>query len=184
MKSLKLKRYFVVLGLLFALTATVFTFSYWASAVNMPLQAATDPNTVTIGTAKAVETKINVSSVNPTSVLVPANKVGYSNEANAVTSVTIPLTVYWKSSDLNNLAPAGSTGVLSVTYTVSLDGSSTYSGLVKVDLGAYSTAIVADGAPVVVNAVVTLDEPTTLAAYQAVAAKDISIIFTTSISAQ
>lgn len=165
----------VLVLVLLSLLLTTFTFAYWAGSVNKPTKGV--DHTVNIGKGDAVSTKIEVSPhENSKATLVPAGRA----KPGEVSSIDYTFKVYWKSNEGSPDGPAkGAIGTLKVGHSDLMSkkggadaGSKPAEGIFIHEITFGKDAdIVADGDPVEVKVTLTMTEPKTKAAYDAVADK-------------
>lgn len=163
-------------------------FSYWAGSISAPTGPGTHTQSITVGTATGtVTTQVNVSEELASSgmKLVPVGLVASSVDGSTanVDSFVIDFEVNW--------APTGGAGslispddaiggTLAIAATPTLTGTDTnsYGSLVNVNLDKTSSAITLNGSAVAVKATITLTEPGSKAAYEAIKGQNISVAFT------
>ncbi|MDO5302098.1 MAG: hypothetical protein Q4E76_06335 [Tissierellia bacterium] len=157
-------------------------FSWWGGLVNDPDSATKDSPGIVVGEGEAVSTEINLGDIaNATGKkLVPEGRVNQSvggAEANTE-SYTFEIPVTWKEEDGNGMTQ-GVTGIITATAGPVTTSSSGGADLINVDV-ATGQSITLDGAAVNVPVTVTMDEPATKDAYEAI--KDATITFDVTVS--
>ncbi|MDE1536261.1 MULTISPECIES: hypothetical protein [Actinotignum] len=172
----------VLLACIFGLL-TGGAYTYWAGTVSNPA-AHNDSETVVIGQGQNVTTELDVTKAlaSQGKKLVPAGKTGVSigGTSENVESFDVTYTVKWQEPDSADVIDASDnvTGTLAVTETHEIEGAAEHNGLVGVEVTPTSTQIKADGESVTVTVKVTLAEPATKAAYDAIVGQNIKVNLT------
>ncbi|MEC9485832.1 MAG: hypothetical protein UMR38_08225 [Candidatus Izemoplasma sp.] len=177
---MKSKKLGIALLVMLALVVTTGTFAYWASNVTGNSTSAT--GTITVGDGDSVTTTVNVADVIDASgnKLVP---VGYENAGeNEVSSLTLTFDVNWVSSGTAASGVVGdiTLGLTSATNASSADVTSLFSAALTG--GPYT--VTTDGSATTVSVTITLTEPANATEYNSVAAQDIDLALTFTVTPQ
>ncbi len=184
--SNKNKKRLGILLLIFGFILSGISFAYWTQAVINPAEQTVE-GIILIGTGKSATTTVALSKVlDGDEVLVPTGKVSLSDVPSgktAVDEIKFTVSVVWTSDETN--VAAGTPGTLDLVLTnKSIGGSSdsTVNGHAVVAFTGSNLAIVADGDVVEVEVTVTLNEPVDKTNYDAIANKDIELLFTATVT--
>ncbi|MDO5037611.1 MAG: hypothetical protein Q4E37_04835 [Tissierellia bacterium] len=174
------KGFALVLLLLLVAVSIGGIYGYWAGEIADP-EDVNRSQEITIGEGQSVETELEVTEdlVSEGMKLVPIGKAALSvgGEAANVEAYKGTFTVYWKETEDTDIISSEDqvTRTLSVRGTPSITGATAYNDLVNVTIKPQSTDITADGDPVTVEAIVTLEEPADKAAYDAIVNNPITV---------
>jgi len=169
----------LVIGLLVMLAVLVsgFTYAYWAAGIAADSDQGIEH--ITVGTGETVTSTVSLGSASISAgTLVPT---GFAVGAD-VTSVTLTWTVSWASTglDASGLSSTMTVALVSVLNPSTAD----VSALFNVSLNnAGSYTIISDGANVTVIATITMNEPSSQAAYNTVAGLAIDFTFSFDVAA-
>lgn len=169
---MKKRSLLIMLLVMLAMVTSGFTYAFWASSITGNNNTAT--GTITIGEGGTVATAVTVGNETATG-LVPT---GFEDDVNTFSSIDLTYTVAWTS--LVDDADGAVGTVSAVASSILIGGSSTYAGLVTVDVATAATNVnvTLNGATVDLIVTVTLSEPLTQAAYEAVAGANITFTLT------
>lgn len=171
----------ISLLVMLAVITSGFTYAFWAAGVNGPDAQVAD-GTINVGTGESVETDVVLTGDNFSGGnLVPDTFAG----AGDVEEISIPLTVAWNADDaLGALDGSTTTGTLQITVTVTATkGGNPVNQTLVDDLvnvvrsDANGNTITLGAAAMSVGYTVTLDEPASLAEYNAISGAIITVSF-------
>ena len=168
---MKSKKLGIGLLLLLAFTVTTGTFAYWAAGVSGNSAALTQ--TITVGSAEAVTTTVNVTA-QTAGELVPATRATVGQ----VESVVLTFPVTWVEDGSNGTFDGDTATLVNSISNVKIDGATTYTSFANVNITTDPTSITLDGSTVNVVVTVTLTEPTNSTEYTGIAGKDITFDIT------
>lgn len=176
-KKKKYLIFFLLLAIIPMITGGAY--AYWAGNISNPVTPTTKKPQITIGKANDVTTTLTVSD--PTSEvkkLVPAGKVEFSEggSANNTDTFSQSFNVNWKDETKTVKSDDNVSGNLNVTATPHIANGESYSNLVKVTINSTPKTIkLNDSNPTVVTVTVTLTEPQTKEAYDAIVNQIITV---------
>lgn len=167
-----------------AVITSGFTYAFWAAGI--AASSNTKTGTIKVGAGETVQSAVSiteaVSSQGENQKLVPA---GFA-DGDEITSLTLQFNVTWTSADENSANGGDAKGLestLTVAKVSAMAGSTDVSSLFNVT-GTLSYSITSDAAaPTLVTVTVTMNEPGTIALYQAVANQNVVLTLSFSVAA-
>ena len=185
---MKSKKLLVAFLIMLSLVLTTGTFAYWATEVEGIQETAI--NSITIGSAKSVETKIDLNNIDsPYGYLVPKNQVNNSKEKNSVGEMNFTFDLKWlEDNDVSQLTGSEHTGYIrtEVSYEIYNDDellsfveyNNIYSLLhiSPVETNDYSLVLNSDTANSI-SYTVTMDEPSNKTEYDLIKNSTIIVYF-------
>jgi len=173
----------ISLLVLLAVITSGFTYAFWAAGIAAGSQ--TETGTIKVGAGETVQSTVSIGSVTNSQGANKLVPVGYA-DANEVDSLTLTFSVTWTSAN-ENTSNGGDAQGLESTLTVAKV--SAFAGLVDVSSlfnvsGTLSYSITSDAvSATTVTVTVTMNEPTTIAEYNAVANQDVILTLSFSVAA-